>query len=77
MQMNEVECGVEYVRNGETLSFVGEWEQGEVHLNGTFVGYYEKDEDGIVNIVNANDKWIADFEDSEEGYEAYADMMLA
>lgn len=77
MEMNEVECGVEYEANGNTLSIVGEWEEGEVHLNDVFVGYYEKDKDGMVYIV---DEWglrIACFKDSEAGYEEYADGMLA
>lgn len=78
MQMNEVECGVEYVRNGKTLSFVGEWEEGEVHLNDAFVGFYFRDEDeGTVQIISEKSKLIASFEDSEEGYAAYAQKMLA
>jgi hypothetical protein len=78
MEMNEVECGVEYVANGNTLSIVGEWEEGEVHLNDVFVGYYEKsDDDGIVYIVDKHGKRIASFEDSEAGYEDYAEGMLA
>jgi len=75
MQMNEVECGVEYEANGNTISIVGEWDQGEVHLNDVFVGYYEKD-DGMVNIVDEQGKRIASFNDSEAGYEDYAKGLL-
>lgn len=77
MQMNEVDCGVEYEANGNTLSIVGEWDQGEVHLNGVFVGYYEKDEDvGMVYIVDEQGLKIAGFNDSEAGYENYAKGLL-
>ena len=76
MQVLYTDSGVVYTANGKTLSFNGEQQDGEVHLNDTFYGYYERDEDDMVTITAQTGKVLAVIDCDEDAYEAYAATVL-
>ena len=79
MEINDIDGGIEYSENGKTLSFSGEQEQGEVHLNGVFYGYYELGYElgtDTIYIKSAEGVELAKFVFDEDSYLEFADKMF-
>lgn len=74
--MQHIGMGVEYGYNGRTLAIVGEWEYGELNMDGSDAafGYYERNEDGVA-VVTLCDGRTFEVE-SEDEYEALALRLL-
>ena len=79
MEINETESGVEYSENGRTLSFSGEQDMGEVHLDGVFYGYYELGYElgtDTIYIKTSEGVELAKFVFDEDSYLEFADKMF-
>jgi hypothetical protein len=64
-----------YTKNGGELLFDGEYTGGEAWLNGEW--YWWQREDGVVQMgTEASDEAVYTFEDSETGWEQFADKVL-
>ena len=76
--VQSVDMGMEYSKDGKTVSIIGEQEQGEIHLNDTFIGYYTHDfANGNVVVTAANNSLLIVLDCNEEAFEAYAAKLLA
>ena len=75
--IQDVDMGVTYSKDGKTVSIIGEQDSGEVHLNDTFIGYYEHSNDGSVVVKAANNSVLIVLDCNEEAFEAYAAKLLA
>jgi hypothetical protein len=66
-----------YTKNGSTIEFDGEYTGGEAWLNGAWF-WWERNEDlGIVRMGNEDsDEAVFVFEDTEAGWEQFADKVL-
>jgi len=64
-----------YVKNGNELLLDGEWQSGEAWINSTWYSY-ERTSDGMVVFEDAEGVERYKFEDSEEGWEQFADRVL-
>lgn len=60
---------------GGEMLFDGEWQFGEAWINGTWYSY-ERTSDGMVVLEDEEGVECYEFEDSEEGWEQFADMVL-
>lgn len=63
-----------YVKNGNELLLDGEWHCGEAWINSTWYSYERVD--GEVVLEDAEGVECYRFEDSEEGWEQFADRVL-
>lgn len=54
MQVTMTDLGEEYSCYGQTVSFEGEQHCGDVFVNDTFAGEYERDSNGDCYFINAN-----------------------
>jgi hypothetical protein len=76
MKVVYTDSGVVYSKDGKTLSFNGEQDDGEVFVDDTLLGYYERDEDDMVTITTQTGKVLAVIGCDEDAYEAYAATVL-
>ena len=79
MQIYHTDGGVVYTNaKGNTLEAMGEYAQGEVHVNGVFYAYYSVDDDNALTLTSEDGAvlhTLADVAD-EDGYEALAASIL-
>jgi len=76
MQVNATETGVEYTYayDGSTLTFEGEYEQGEMRINGKYFAEYTVDGDTMTYVdVWGNEEQFAY---TDEGYMECAYLVL-
>jgi hypothetical protein len=65
-----------YTLDGNSFTVNGEYSDGEAWINEVWYGY-ERDEDaGDIILIDANNVEAYRFEDSEEGWEHFARMVL-
>jgi hypothetical protein len=77
MIVEDIDGGVVYTHNAHTMSFVGMYEDGEVHVDDVLHAYYERDEeDGNTLLSNADGDIIKILND-EYDYETYALEVLS
>ena len=79
LKLHYIDMGVIYERGSRRFEIVGEQDCGEAWIgNGDNDAHYEYEKDGAGNVLLMNDKGevLHTFEDSEEGYEAFARRVL-
>ena len=79
LKLHYIDMGVIYERGSRRFEIVGEQDCGEAWIgNGDNDAhyFYERNDAGNVNLTNDKGEVLHTFEDSEEGYEAFARRVL-
>ena len=72
MQVTMTDLGEEYSCNGQTVSFEGEQHCGDVFVNDTLLGEYERDSKGDCYFINASTGKRRRIGQTEEDFERFA-----
>lgn len=74
--IQSVDMGMEYSKDGKTVSIIGESDSGEIHLNDVFVGNYERNDNGTFDVTAADGSLLTTIDSTEDAFEAYAATFL-